>query len=45
LGAVLPLLFKKMKWDPALMSGPFIASIVDIVSLLVYFKIALLIFQ
>ncbi len=45
LGAVLPLLFKKLKWDPALMSGPFIASIVDIVSLLVYFKIALLIFQ
>jgi magnesium transporter len=45
LGAVLPLLFKKMKLDPALMSGPFIASIVDIVSLLVYFRIAILVFQ
>ncbi|MBU0534423.1 MAG: magnesium transporter [Candidatus Omnitrophica bacterium] len=44
LGAVLPLLFKKMKLDPALMSGPFIASIVDIVSLLVYFRIAVLVF-
>ncbi|MDD5455229.1 MAG: magnesium transporter [Candidatus Ratteibacteria bacterium] len=45
LGALLPLLFKKMKLDPALMSGPFIASIVDIVSLLVYFRIAVLVFQ
>lgn len=45
LGAVLPLLFKKMKLDPALMSGPFIASIVDIVSLLVYFRIAVLVFS
>jgi magnesium transporter len=45
LGAVLPLLFKKMKLDPALMSGPFIASIVDIVSLLVYFRIALIVFS
>jgi len=44
LGAVLPILFKKMKLDPALMSGPFITSIVDIVSLLIYFKIAMLVF-
>ncbi len=44
LGAILPLLFKKMKLDPALMSGPFITSIVDIVSLFVYFNIAIWIF-
>jgi len=44
LGAFLPILFKKMKLDPALMSGPFITSIVDIVSLFVYFRIASLIF-
>ncbi len=44
LGALLPILFKKMKLDPALMSGPFITSIVDIVSLLIYFRIATLIF-
>ena len=43
LGALLPMLFKKLKLDPALMSGPFITSIVDIVSLLVYFKIAMVI--
>ncbi len=44
LGAFLPILFKKLKLDPALMSGPFITSIVDIVSLFVYFRIATLIF-
>lgn len=44
LGAVLPILFKKLKLDPALMSGPFITSIVDVVSLLIYFKVASLIF-
>jgi len=43
LGALLPIAFKKLKLDPAVMSGPFITSIVDIVSLLIYFKIASLI--
>jgi len=45
LGAFLPILFKRLKLDPALMSGPFITSIVDIVSLLVYFRIATFIFN
>jgi len=44
LGALLPIIFKKLKLDPALMSGPFITSIVDVVSLLIYFKIATIIF-
>ncbi|MCA9408273.1 MAG: magnesium transporter [Candidatus Omnitrophica bacterium] len=44
LGAFLPILFKKFKLDPALMSGPFITCIVDVVSLIVYFKIATIIF-
>lgn len=44
LGAGLPILFKKLKLDPALMSGPFITSIVDIVSLFVYFRIATFVF-
>lgn len=45
LGATLPILFKKLRLDPALMSGPFITSIVDIVSLLIYFRIASIIFH
>ncbi len=42
-GAVLPVIFKRIGLDPALMSGPFIASIVDIVSILIYFQIARLV--
>ncbi|HQO58235.1 MAG TPA: magnesium transporter [Candidatus Omnitrophota bacterium] len=44
LGAVLPMLFKKINLDPALMSGPFISSIVDVFSLLIYFRIATWVF-
>jgi len=40
LGGFLPLIFKKLKWDPALMSGPFVTTIVDVTSLGVYFEIA-----
>ena len=36
----LPLLAKVMKLDPAVMAGPFITSIVDAVSLLIYFLFA-----
>ena len=39
-GALLPLLAKVMKLDPAVMAGPFITSIVDAVSLLIYFLFA-----
>ena len=39
-GAVLPLAAKAMKLDPAVMASPFITTIVDAVSLLVYFVVA-----
>jgi len=42
-GAVLPLAAKAIKLDPAVMASPFITSIVDAVSLLVYFIFARLI--
>ncbi len=42
-GAILPVIFKKLGLDPALMSGPFIASVVDIVSISIYFEIAKLV--
>lgn len=45
LGALLPITFKRLSLDPALMSGPFITSIVDICGLLIYFKIATLVFS
>ena len=40
IGAALPLLAKAIKLDPAVMASPFITSIVDAVSLLVYFLFA-----
>lgn len=39
-GGVLPLLVKRIGFDPAVMASPFITTIVDAVSLLVYFGIA-----
>ena len=39
-GAILPLLAQALKLDPAVMASPFITSIVDAVSLLVYFMFA-----
>ena len=39
-GAVLPLAAKAINLDPAVMASPFITSIVDAVSLLVYFMVA-----
>ncbi|MCQ2583304.1 MAG: magnesium transporter [Treponema sp.] len=40
IGCVLPLCAKKLGFDPAVMASPFITTIVDALSLLVYFSIA-----
>jgi magnesium transporter len=42
IGSVLPLLFKRMGLDPALMSNPFVAGIMDILGILIYINVALL---
>lgn len=39
-GAMLPLIARALKLDPAIMSGPFITTIVDVFGLIVYFEIA-----
>ncbi|HEY2838050.1 MAG TPA: magnesium transporter [Pirellulales bacterium] len=39
-GATLPLLLKRLGLDPALMSNPFVASLVDVTGILAYFAIA-----
>jgi magnesium transporter len=41
-GSLLPLLFARLGWDPALMSTPFVACIIDIVGILVYMNVALM---
>jgi Mg2+ transporter (mgtE) len=40
LGVFFPVLARKMKIDPALMATPMIATIVDILSMLIYFSLA-----
>jgi magnesium transporter len=40
-GSGLPLLIKRMGYDPAVSSGPFIASLVDVVGIGLYVQIAI----
>ncbi len=42
LGGILPIIFKKLGVDPALMSGPLIATILDTTTLLIYFNATML---
>jgi magnesium transporter len=41
-GALLPLLIKRLGFDPAVSSGPFIASLVDVCGIILYLNIAIL---
>ena len=40
IGCTLPILAKKIGFDPAVMASPFITTLVDAISLLVYFRMA-----
>ena len=40
IGCSLPILAKKIGFDPAVMASPFITTIVDAISLLIYFSMA-----
>ena len=42
-GCVLPILAKRVGFDPAVMASPFITTIVDALSLVIYFRIATMI--
>ncbi|MCP4192030.1 MAG: magnesium transporter [Planctomycetaceae bacterium] len=42
-GSALPLIFQRLGQDPALMSNPFVAGIVDIVGIIIYVNVAILI--
>ncbi|MBQ7682829.1 MAG: magnesium transporter, partial [Oscillibacter sp.] len=39
-GCTLPMLAKRVGFDPAVMASPFITTIVDAISLFIYFRIA-----
>jgi len=44
-GTLLPLIFTKIKIDPAISAGPFITTIVDVGSLLIYFGLGTFLFK
>ncbi len=40
-GSILPLVFQRLGLDPAMMSNPFVAGIVDILGILIYMNVAI----
>ncbi|RUO99729.1 magnesium transporter [Hyphomicrobium sp.] len=44
-GAMLPFLLKRIGFDPASASAPFVATLVDVTGLMIYFTVALLVLQ
>ena len=40
IGSMLPFFFKRVGVDPAVTSGPFIASLMDVSAIVIYFSIA-----
>jgi magnesium transporter len=39
-GSMIPILLKKIKLDPATASAPFVATLVDVTGLIIYFTVA-----
>jgi len=42
-GSMLPFILQKLRLDPATASAPFVATLVDVTGLVIYFSVALLI--
>lgn len=45
MGSMLPLVLKKLGFDPATSSAPFVATLVDVTGLIIYFSVAFLIMR
>lgn len=39
-GSILPLIFNRIGWDPAIMSNPLVAGIMDVLGIVIYVKVA-----
>jgi len=44
-GSMLPLLLKRLGLDPATSSAPFVATLVDVTGLVIYFTVAMLLLR
>ena len=40
-GSILPLVFERLGLDPAMMSNPFVAGIIDILGIVIYMNVAI----
>jgi magnesium transporter len=45
LGVILPIIAKKLKFDPAIMAAPLITTVVDALSVMLYFSICTAVFN
>ncbi len=45
MGSMLPLIIKKLGFDPATSSAPFVATLVDVTGLIIYFSVAMLVLR
>lgn len=45
IGSMLPFALKKMKFDPATSSAPFVATLVDVIGIIIYFIIATIVLR
>lgn len=45
LGAMLPIVLKRLGFDPAVSSAPFVATLVDVTGLVIYFSVAMVILK
>jgi magnesium transporter len=44
-GAMLPILMRRLKFDPAVCSAPFVATLVDVTGIIIYFNVAWLLLK
>jgi magnesium transporter len=42
MGSMLPLLLKRLGFDPATSSAPFVATLVDVTGLVIYFSVGIM---
>jgi magnesium transporter len=40
IGSSLPIVFRRLNVDPAIATGPFVTTLVDILGILIYFNVA-----
>jgi magnesium transporter len=43
-GSILPMVLQRLGYDPAVSSAPFVATLVDVTGLIIYFTVALIVF-